>query len=168
VGRIVVGIDESDCSREALAWALEEARLRQSVLEVVYAYGSTSGWVGMGEVVGAAIPENFSEDDVAHAARSVLNDEVDRATGGPTDVELILRTVPLHAGEALVEASNGATLLVLGTHGHGDLHHALLGSVSSHCIHHARCPVVVVRQNPGGRHPPAAAPTVPVAPADRS
>lgn len=148
MGRIVVGIDESDCSRQALAWALDEAGIRQATLEIIYAYGATSGWVGLGEVVGAGMPENVSDQDVATAARAVLDEEVDRATGGSARVDLVLRTVPLHAGEALVAASEGADLLVVGTHGHGDLRTALLGSVSSHCIHHAHCPVVVVRQHP--------------------
>jgi nucleotide-binding universal stress UspA family protein len=147
MARVVVGVDESDCSRQALAWAMDEARLRQATLEVIYAYGATSGWVGMGEVVGvgATMPENFSEDDVARAAKAVLDAEVDQATAGRSDVDLVLRTVPLQAGDALVEASEGADLVVVGTHGRSDLRRALLGSVSSHCIHHAHCPVVVVR-----------------------
>lgn len=148
MGRIVVGIDQSECSRQALAWALEEARRRGDTLEIIYAFGATSGWIGMGDVVGAVVTENFAEDQVAVAARTVLDEEVAIVIGTECDVDLVLRTVPLHAGEALVEASKGADLLVVGTHGHGDIRSALVGSVSSHCVHHAVCPVVTVRERP--------------------
>jgi nucleotide-binding universal stress UspA family protein len=49
------------------------------------------------------------------------------------------------AGDVLVRSSAGATVLVVGTRGHGTLTGTLLGSVSGHCVHHAHCPVVVVR-----------------------
>ena len=148
MGRIVVGIDQSECSRRALEWAHEEARLRKATLEIVYAFGATSNWIGMGDAVGAVVSENFAEDQVADAARVVLDEEVAAVLGPDCDVDLVLRTVPLHAGEALVEASKGADLLVVGTHGHGDIRSALLGSVSSHCVHQAWCPVVTVRDRP--------------------
>jgi nucleotide-binding universal stress UspA family protein len=45
----------------------------------------------------------------------------------------------------LLDASAGASLLVVGSRGHGGFAEALLGSVSQHCVQHAPCPVVVVR-----------------------
>jgi len=148
MARIVVGIDQSECSRQALLWARDEARRWGASLEVVYAFGATTGWLGMGDAVGASVTENFAEDEVTQAARTVLDGEVDAVLGSTSDVTLVLRTVPLHAGEALVEASTGADLVVLGTHGKGGIRSALLGSVSSYCVHHAHCPVVVVREQP--------------------
>jgi len=52
------------------------------------------------------------------------------------------------AGQVLVDAAEGAELLVVGCRGHGGLAEALLGSVSQHCVHHAPCPVVIIR----GKH----------------
>jgi nucleotide-binding universal stress UspA family protein len=47
--------------------------------------------------------------------------------------------------QVLLDAARGADLLVVGSRGHGGFAEALLGSVSQHCVHHARCPVVVIR-----------------------
>jgi nucleotide-binding universal stress UspA family protein len=50
----------------------------------------------------------------------------------------------------LIDEADGADLLVVGSRGHGGFTEALLGSVSQHCVHHARCPVVIIR---GAREP---------------
>jgi nucleotide-binding universal stress UspA family protein len=55
------------------------------------------------------------------------------------------RVVEGNAAQVLLDASDGADLLVVGSRGHGGFTEALLGSVSQHCVHHARCPVVVIR-----------------------
>ena len=55
-----------------------------------------------------------------------------------------------HPAQALIEASNEADLLVVGSHGHGAFTGMLVGSVSIHCVTGAFCPVVVVRGSDGG------------------
>jgi nucleotide-binding universal stress UspA family protein len=50
-----------------------------------------------------------------------------------------------HAAEALIEAAEGADLLVVGSSGRGGFAQALLGSVGQHCVHHAPCPVLIMR-----------------------
>lgn len=144
MGRIVVGVDGSQQSRAVLEWALDEARLRGATLEVVSAYRLPSGWLGMGEAMGATMPVSITESDVADYTTGMLDkllDQVER----PTSVSVVPRAVPGNAAQALVEASAGAELLVVGTRGHGDVGSLLLGSVGMHCVHHAACPVVVVR-----------------------
>lgn len=51
-----------------------------------------------------------------------------------------------HPAAVLLTAAEGADLLVLGCRGHGGFVGALLGSVSQHCVHHATCPVVIIRR----------------------
>ena len=65
--------------------------------------------------------------------------------GPEVRAELVLRLVEDDAGEAIVSEAAGADLVVIGSRGRGNIKSALLGSVSSHVVHHAPCPVVVVK-----------------------
>lgn len=136
--RIVVGVDGSQSSRAALRWAVEEARLRQATLDVVHAWRVPyqSGYpVGM-----VVLPVERVEED----ARRLL----DRAVGevdarGIPAVERIL--VCDSAARALLDSAKGAGLIVVGSRGRGGFAGLLLGSVSQTVLHHAACPVMVVR-----------------------
>ena len=131
-GRIVVGIDGSDASLEALAWAAREARLRGSVLQVVYAMTFRRDFLDL-------YPEaERSEDRVLDAA-------VARARELEPTIEVSGTAVDPPAPRALVEASDGADLLVVGSRGLGGFEGLTLGSVSQQCAHHARCPLVIIR-----------------------
>jgi nucleotide-binding universal stress UspA family protein len=135
--RIVVGIDGSLSSEAALNWALRQADLTGSTLEVITAWEwPTGGGMGM------ATPSGL--DPKADAVK-VLNDAIASAEAGHDDVSIESKTVGGPAGMALVDASRGADLLVVGSRGHGEFVSALLGSVSEHCVTHAHSPVLVVR-----------------------
>jgi nucleotide-binding universal stress UspA family protein len=54
-----------------------------------------------------------------------------------------------NAAQVLLDDAKGAELLVVGSRGHGGFTEALLGSVGQHCVHHATCPVVVIRDGTG-------------------
>ena len=74
---------------------------------------------------------------------------VDRALGevrGGSDVDIEIRPVNDLPARALIEASSEASLLVVGSRGLGGFRGLLLGSVSNNAVHHAHCPVVVVRR----------------------
>jgi nucleotide-binding universal stress UspA family protein len=130
---IIVGIDGSPASQQALAWAIAEGRLRKAVVRAVYAWDYPPAIVDdLGEVQRAA------ERRLAEAVAE-LDD------GGAVEQQALQG----RAAEVLVEASRGAELLVVGSRGHGGFTSALLGSVSQACTHHADCPVVVIRDRDG-------------------
>ncbi|MCB5283590.1 Universal stress protein [Arthrobacter sp. ES1] len=135
VFRIVVGVDGSDSSLAALDWALEEARLRSGEVYVVTAWH----YPVIGDAAGRAEDHEAFGDN----ARSVHADALRRAS--ETGVEVTGAVTEGHPAEVLLKAATGADLLVVGSRGHGGFAGMLLGSVSSHAVHHAHCPVLVVR-----------------------
>ena len=146
-GRIVVGVDGSEQSRRALAWALEEARLRKWVVNAVHAYTIPPLLLSPepGPLAQAPPdPELFQR--LEEAAERLLEQALDEANTEGVDVER--RVVSAPAAEALLQAARDADLLVVGTRGLGGFKELLLGSVSHQVTNHAPCPVLVV---PGPR-----------------
>jgi nucleotide-binding universal stress UspA family protein len=138
--RIVVGVDGSPSSRTALRWAVEEAKLRGAVVEAVLAWNVDYSVVigAMPAAVAAGMdPQRLRDDNKA------LLDGILGETGG--DVRALLTEGD--ARDVLVRASRDAALLVVGSRGMGPIREVLLGSVSSYCVHHAHCPVVVIRES---------------------
>ena len=78
-------------------------------------------------------------------AQEILDKVLAPVRVGHEDLSIVVKTVDGPAGLALVDASRGADLLVIGSHGHSEVVSLLLGSVSKHCVSHAHCPVVVIR-----------------------
>ncbi|WP_033439137.1 universal stress protein [Saccharothrix sp. NRRL B-16314] len=136
---VVVGVDGSPVSRTALRWAVEEAKLRGCAVEAVLAWH-----VDYALVIGpmsATIAAGMDRDRLREDHRRVLDDMVAEAGG---DVRAVLAEGD--ARDVLTKASQHAALLVVGSRGAGPVREVLLGSVSSYCVHHATCPVVVVRE----------------------
>jgi nucleotide-binding universal stress UspA family protein len=133
-GKVIVGVDGSEHSRRALAWALAEARLRGVGCVLVHAWDF--GLAASSPVPGDAL--HVLVDD----ANTLLDRDLAFARSFGVPVKGIL--VYGSAGHALIETSADALVLVVGSRGRGGLVSALLGSVSSACVHHATCPVVVV------------------------
>jgi nucleotide-binding universal stress UspA family protein len=143
-GRIVVGIDGSDASKEALSWALAEARLRGDTVVAVHAWMTPY-------TVPAALPgapmtpvDDGMAEAIRNGAEALLAETVAEA-GAAGDVTIEKRVVEGPAATALIEAAKGAELLVVGPRGHGGFTGLLLGSVSDQVVNHAPCPVVIVR-----------------------
>jgi nucleotide-binding universal stress UspA family protein len=146
-GTIVVGVDGSDASREALQWAAAEAALRGAQLVGIHVFAfmplTAIGDPGMISVPGGDLPGQLD------AERTGAQAELDKAVadafpdGTPTGFEAKL--VEGDPAESLVSEAGDAELIVVGSRGRGGLKSALLGSVSQHVIHHAKCPVVVVK-----------------------
>ena len=136
---IVVGVDGSASSRAALRWAVRQAELTGTGVRAVAAWEFPAfySWEG-----GPMPPEEFEE-----TARKGLDDavsEIQHETGTP--VRITRETKHGHSAQVLLDAAEGAELLVVGSRGHGSFYGALLGSVSQRCAQHARCPVVIVRE----------------------
>jgi nucleotide-binding universal stress UspA family protein len=135
--RVVVGIDGSKASLRALEFAAEEAKLRGATLQVILAFLAPN-------TAGAPLPPEFY-DELEEGSRDELDAAIERV---PEIKELsaVVRTVVAETPTmALLAASHDATLLVVGSRGHGGFSSLLLGSVSHQCVLHAACPVVVVR-----------------------
>ena len=145
-GRIVVGVDGLSSSKAALAWAVDQARLTGASVEAVIAWHYP---VVVGGIPFAPMGV-VDSPDYAEFAMKVLSDAI-AATVDPDEpvkVSLVVRAG--NAAQALLEAAGGADLLVVGSRGHGGFTEALLGSVSQACVHHARCPVVIIRAAKSG------------------
>jgi nucleotide-binding universal stress UspA family protein len=137
--RIVVGVDGSPPSREALRWAIRQAALTGAVVDALITWEFTP-------VYGWSLPS--LDPDLAAAAGHALAKAVEETAEPEPGVEIRERAACGNAAAVLLEYSRGADLLVLGNRGHGGFAGALLGSVTQHCVQHAACPVVVV---PHGR-----------------
>jgi nucleotide-binding universal stress UspA family protein len=127
---IVVGVDGSDGGRRALLFALREARLRRCAVE--------------------AVRVARSEDDAALSDYELWADIVAMRQQLPGAPGVSLRVFVGDPAEILIERSETAALLVVGSHGTNSLIHSAMGSVSNACAQLAHCPVVVL---PRGLHP---------------
>ena len=144
---IVVAVDDSEASHEALRWAADEAKLRSAQLVAVYVWSfipaQPIGDPGMLALPTGDLPGQL--DAEREGARAALEAAVATALGDRPDVDVEQRLVEGDPPEALVAQSDSAELLVVGSHGRSGIRAALLGSVSRHVVSHAACPVVVVK-----------------------
>lgn len=137
MGRIVVGMDGSAPSKEALRWAGDEALRREDDIEVVLVWDNPyrDMW----------LPSNPPGTDPLAHFRTALDRTVTAVLGEHPAMRVDTVVVEGHAAPVLVDHARGADMLVVGNRGHGRLAGAFLGSVSFNCAAHAPCPVVVVR-----------------------
>lgn len=135
-GVVVVGVDGSSTSADALRWAAAEAAARDVELHVVHSWHSP--------YTPDVAPSTFQL--VEQAAEAILTE----ATSDPALDGLTVRAHLRHgnAVATLCELASGASAVVVGSRGRSRLASALLGSTSRQLAHHAPCPVVVV---PGDR-----------------
>ncbi len=139
-GDVVVGVDGSAAGVAALRWALAEAAARSARVVAVHAWEPVSY---------APVPGAFPYNDMAAVsagARRFLDQSVDAALRDPATAGVTVeRTVaPGGPASALLDAAEGAALVVVGRRGVGGFGRLLLGSVADHVARHAPCPVVVV------------------------
>jgi nucleotide-binding universal stress UspA family protein len=139
---IVVGLDGSVLSIDALRWAVGQARLTGADIHAV------TGWEVPYTIM---IVPTYTEADYCRDAHQVLDRSVAEVQEAAPDVRIEKHLIQKRPALALTTAARGAQLLVIGSHGRGELPGVHLGSVASYCVHHAPCPVVVVRDRDTGR-----------------
>ena len=144
---ILVGVDGSEASKAAVAWATREAvmhRLPLTLVHVVVPVVPTS----------AASPEfafpadffTWQEDQAVHVLDKARHTVADSSHDAPS----LVHSVVLHGGAVatLVDLSKDADMIVVGARGMGAFSRALLGSVSGGLVHHAHCPVAIIHDDP--------------------
>jgi nucleotide-binding universal stress UspA family protein len=137
--RVVVGVDASAESQEALRWAARYARLIGACLDVVHAWHPAEEHAWLQSLPPPAGPTDVARKALAETVATVLYP-------GPP---VVVRTdvIEGHAVKVLTHAAQGADLLVVGDRGFGGFDGLRLGSVSEQCAAHASCSVVIVRSN---------------------
>jgi nucleotide-binding universal stress UspA family protein len=138
--KIVVGVDGSPGSLHALEWAYSEALLTGAELTAVH------GWIYPydGGRTSVSEPRTQMQLDAMEELKSSLESLGLRLTSGSVHVHAKL--VERSPAEALLEESQDADLVVVGSRGRGALRASLLGSVSRTVAQHTPCPVVIIRQ----------------------
>jgi nucleotide-binding universal stress UspA family protein len=139
-GLVVLGVDGSEGSERALGWAAEEAKLRSAKVRVVTAWHVPAMAYGAGF---APMVSPSLDESTRQAAETVAKAAAEELRGKGLQVDI--KVCNDQAADALIEESRNADLLVVGSRGHGGFTGLLLGSVGQQCVHHATCPVVVIR-----------------------
>jgi nucleotide-binding universal stress UspA family protein len=134
---IVVGVDGSASSKQALQWALGYADKAGLPVTAVLAWEIPANYGTAAMVLPAA---EFADE----AARE-LKQVVDEAAAAYPEVRVERRVVEGHPAKILLKEAEHAQMLVVGSRGHGGFVGAILGSVSQYCVTHAHCPVLVFR-----------------------
>ena len=132
---IVVGVDGSDGARRALDWAITIAKATGQGIELIHG-------VDVGVAASSPYGTGMVFEQLEEAGRDLLATDTEyvRAAGVDVTGELDLGS----SAQALLHAAEHASMLVLGSRGHGGFAGLMMGSVSMYCVHHAHCPVVVV------------------------
>lgn len=157
---IIVGVDGSPSSMEAVRWAARDAEMRNVALKIVHVVapivtGAAQGWPGV------PIPADYAQLQEEQAAQAIEQAHSAAVAAAPSHSDLISSEV-LHEPTvpALVELSKHAELLVVGCRGHGGLTQILLGSISAGVAHYAHCPVAVIHHDEPATTPSPDAPVV--------
>lgn len=135
--KVVVGVDGSEASMNALRHAIDEARRRGAAVEIVH------GWhvPYYGDFTGV-MP--YPGQELASAAERVVKDALASVENEAQGVSITGRTVEAPPAYALTEAGKEADLIVVGRRGHGGFLGLLLGSVAQQVANHATCPVLLI------------------------
>ncbi|MFE2276410.1 universal stress protein [Streptomyces sp. NPDC059454] len=142
-GPVVVAVDGSTAGDRAVEFAFAEAALRKAPLVALHAY--TNWNAPLPSPQDPSAPDANPPGALARAEERLLAETLAGHRKRCPDVVVEHRTVHGGPRETLIEASRSAQLMVVGARGRGGFAGLLLGSVSQSLLHHAHCPVTVVR-----------------------
>jgi len=137
---IVVGVDGSPGSRTALTWAAAEAADHGADLVVLNVWEHTL----LPPTGSVSVSERYVPDESQRTAEDLVK-LIKEELGEDPPVVVQPRVKEGNPAKVLIEQSEDADLLVVGTRGHGGFRGLVLGSVSQHVAGYAKCPVAVVR-----------------------
>jgi nucleotide-binding universal stress UspA family protein len=141
---ILVGVDGSEPASRALEWAMKEAVAHHAPLTVITVNQvAASTWTGNPIVY----PEDRAAQETDRQAAEKAVAEAAARLGGAGPPPVTIRAVSGTPARVLIEASRDADLLVVGSRGGGGFATLMMGSTSSQVVHHAHCPVVVIRRD---------------------
>lgn len=138
--RIVVGVDGSPESDDALRFACERARRTGDEVTAIYGFHSALDHVLTFDGAQSDLAERHQRE-----AEALVAEVCAGAQAAYPDVTIEPEAIPVRPGQVLVDASGSASLVVVGSRGRGAFTGLLLGSVSQHVLHHSRCSVAIVR-----------------------
>jgi nucleotide-binding universal stress UspA family protein len=141
---VVVGVDGSEESIAALSWAARYATAVGATLRAVAAWHYPTA---VGQAPVGVAPEPVRAEAEGHV-RDHLTAAIAKVFQGPAADTVEAKIAYGHPAQILLDESRHADLLVVGHRGRGAFTGMLVGSVSTHCVTHATCPVVVVRGRP--------------------
>ncbi|QEN16867.1 universal stress protein [Mycolicibacterium sp. ELW1] len=141
---VVVGIDDSESSSRALAEAFDIARLLHAQLTVVHMWEIDAA-VGMGDLGGEGNMDWQLLDVLETQQRRRMDELVQPLARKYPNAHVVKVFQDISPAKGLTDLSREAQLVVVGSHGRGRLADSILGSVGQNLIHHAECPVLVVR-----------------------
>ena len=139
---VIVGVDGSPPSTTALAWAARYADALGASLRAVLAWHYPSA-AGLPPEVRTPEPVR---SQVEQSRYEILDKAIESACRDLPTMKVDRKVVYGHPAQALIDESRNADLLVVGSKGHGGFTGMILGSVSTHCVTHASCPVTVVKR----------------------
>lgn len=141
--KVIVGVDGSDASVQALRFAAQLAPALGARLHAVACWDFPQMYAGY-------VPPDFEAFQAA--AAKTLAESLDKAFGPDAPQDMSKELIRGPAPAKLVEAAAGAAMLVVGRRGHGGIRGMHLGSVSTACVSHADCPVLVIHSDGSSSH----------------
>jgi nucleotide-binding universal stress UspA family protein len=138
-GPVVVGVDGLPTSEEVIAFAFAEASMRDADLVAVHTWADP-----VADTILLGHPEQPAQRHAYETLEATLAGWQEKYP----DVRVTREVVRDHPSRALLRHAEGARLVVVGTRGHGGFEGLVLGSTGHQLLHHAPCPVAVVRTEP--------------------